>query len=258
MSWFRKEPLSLTPEAGKMLENAFNKGELARFARRYALTSRHFLIPDDSEDRKGWTPLHEAGLTGHLDQVAAALPKGDHFTIADFLTPSGDGWTPLHAVSGRSDLLRVAAMLGPQRQGLSQAELNVTDTSGYTPLHTAAAQGYFDTYAAVLRLAGEGLTAAPFLVKERNANVWSPLRFAETNGHLKKLFVPELWAGRVGEMAGLWRHVSPEGREKVDIGPIFDEAVRLSPRRIEPGVFRAARRAAAPFPAREERGRDRE
>lgn len=132
-----------------------------------------------------------------------------------------------------------------------------TSDLGATPLHEAVATDELASYVAVLRLAGEGLTAAPFLIPERDNPARTPLNVAEKWQRLEKLFAPEHWAGRLTEMMELWRHVSEEGRRQLDLERVLNETALLSRRRIEPAVFHGAARAALPglpeIPTREVR-----
>ncbi|VVC42744.1 Ankyrin repeat-containing domain,Ankyrin repeat [Cinara cedri] len=80
----------------------------------------------------GKTPLHDAALYGHIDEVNALLKKGAYVNIRD-----GDGHSPLHqaAANGHTEVVKLL---------LEQKDTNVNaaDKNGYTPLDYASHRGY--------------------------------------------------------------------------------------------------------------------
>lgn len=81
----------------------------------------------DCCDEDGYTPLHRAAYSGHVDAVSALLTAG-----AKINPHTIDGWTPLHSAC-RWSRVAVASLL--LRHG---AELNAQTNGGLTPLHLAA------------------------------------------------------------------------------------------------------------------------
>lgn len=78
-------------------------------------------------DEDGYTPLHRAAYSGHVEVVRALLASGasvDPRTI--------DGWTPLHSACRWSHVAVASVLL---QHG---AELNAQTNGGLTPLHLAA------------------------------------------------------------------------------------------------------------------------
>ncbi|XP_038154039.1 ankyrin repeat domain-containing protein 49 [Cyprinodon tularosa] len=78
-------------------------------------------------DEDGYTPLHRAAYSGHLEVVRTLLAAGstvNHRTI--------DGWTPLHSACRWSHVAVASCLL---QHG---AQLNAQTNGGLTPLHLAA------------------------------------------------------------------------------------------------------------------------
>ncbi|XP_041789348.1 ankyrin repeat domain-containing protein 49 [Chelmon rostratus] len=78
-------------------------------------------------DEDGYTPLHRAAYSGHIDVVSALLATGSKVNPRTI-----DGWTPLHSAC-RWSRVTVASLL--LQHG---AELNAQTNGGLTPLHLAA------------------------------------------------------------------------------------------------------------------------
>ncbi|XP_073323441.1 ankyrin repeat domain-containing protein 49 [Pagrus major] len=78
-------------------------------------------------DEDGYTPLHRASYSGHVDVVSALLSTGSKVNPRTI-----DGWTPLHSAC-RWSRVTVACLL--LQHG---AELNAQTNGGLTPLHLAA------------------------------------------------------------------------------------------------------------------------
>lgn len=83
----------------------------------------------DCSDEDGYTPLHRAAYSGHVDAVSALLAAGSKVNPHTI-----DGWTPLHSAC-RWSRVNVASLL--LRHG---AELNAQTNGGLTPLHLAASR----------------------------------------------------------------------------------------------------------------------
>ncbi len=79
-------------------------------------------------DEHGWTPLHVASLSGHIDIVNALIGEGTKINID---ASDEDGWTSLHwAVrNGRANV--VNALIA------NHANANAVDNKASTPLHWA-------------------------------------------------------------------------------------------------------------------------
>lgn len=78
-------------------------------------------------DEDGYTPLHRASYSGHVDVVSALLSTGSRVNPRTI-----DGWTPLHSACRWSRITVVSLLL---QHG---AELNAQTNGGLTPLHLAA------------------------------------------------------------------------------------------------------------------------
>lgn len=78
-------------------------------------------------DEDGYTPLHRAAYSGHVEVVSALLSGG-----AKVNSRTIDGWTPLHSACRWSHVAVAGCLL---QHG---AELNAQTNGGLTPLHLAA------------------------------------------------------------------------------------------------------------------------
>lgn len=83
-------------------------------------------------DEDGYTPLHRAAYSGHIEVVCALLAGGSKVNPRTI-----DGWTPLHSAC-RWSRVSVASFL--LQHG---AELNAQTNGGLTPLHLAASYTSF-------------------------------------------------------------------------------------------------------------------
>ena len=80
----------------------------------------------NKSDDQGWTPLHKASSSGHLEVVKTLLTaKTDASKRTDC------GWTPLHEASSSGHLEVVTTLL------VAKADVNKSDDEGYTPLNMA-------------------------------------------------------------------------------------------------------------------------
>lgn len=91
------------------------------------LTADPLLV--DCYDEDGYTPLHRAAYSGHIDAVSALLSAGSKVNPRTV-----DGWTPLHSACRWSRIAVASCLL---QHG---AELNAQTNGGLTPLHLAASQ----------------------------------------------------------------------------------------------------------------------
>uniref|UniRef100_A0AAQ4PN75 Ankyrin repeat domain 49 n=1 Tax=Gasterosteus aculeatus aculeatus TaxID=481459 RepID=A0AAQ4PN75_GASAC len=96
------------------------------------LATVHRLVTADPSlvhccDEDGYTPLHRAAYSGHVDVVSALIAAGSRVDPR-----TADGWTPLHSACRWS---RVAVASFLLQHG---AELNAQTNGGLTPLHLAA------------------------------------------------------------------------------------------------------------------------
>jgi hypothetical protein len=90
-------------------------------------------------------------------------------------------------------------------------------TSGHVGdscLFRAVKFGHFADVASISR-SSEPLRPDDYLAKDRNGSTL--LSILAERRELDKVFAPDLWAGRVGEMKKLWKHVPVRDREQVDI-----------------------------------------
>lgn len=96
------------------------------------LSTVHRLLTADPSlvhcrDEDGYTPLHRAAYSGHVEVVSVLIAAGSKVNARTI-----DGWTPLHSACRWS---RVAVASFLLRHG---AELNAQTNGGLTPLHLAA------------------------------------------------------------------------------------------------------------------------
>lgn len=98
----------------------------------FQLSTVHRLITADPLlvhccDADGYTPLHRAAYSGHVDVISALLNAGSKVNPRTV-----DGWTPLHSACRWSHVAVASFLL---QHG---AELNAQTNGGLTPLHLAA------------------------------------------------------------------------------------------------------------------------
>lgn len=89
------------------------------------LTADPLLV--DCCDEDGYTPLHRAAYSSHVNAVSALLAAGSKVNPRTI-----DGWTPLHSACRWSHVTVASLLL---QHG---AELNAQTNGGLTPLHLAA------------------------------------------------------------------------------------------------------------------------
>ncbi|XP_017272595.1 ankyrin repeat domain-containing protein 49 [Kryptolebias marmoratus] len=121
--WYQNKEDALKDKSKELTLWAAENNRLPTVLR--SLTADPSLVHCCDED--GYTPLHRAAYSGHVDVVCALLASGskvDPRTI--------DGWTPLHSACRWSHVAVAACLL---RHG---AELNARTNGGLTPLHLAA------------------------------------------------------------------------------------------------------------------------
>ena len=83
-----------------------------------------------SADDAGWTPLHSAVSSGHVDAISFLLENG-----ADATATTKQGRTVLHYLKGSKS---VAELVVPK---LGSGDLDMQDELGHTAMHRAAARG---------------------------------------------------------------------------------------------------------------------
>lgn len=91
----------------------------------HLLTSDPLLV--DCCDEDGYTPLHRAAYSGHVEVASALLASGSKVNPRTI-----DGWTPLHSACRWSHVAVVSCLLQ------NGADLNAQTNGGLTPLHLAA------------------------------------------------------------------------------------------------------------------------
>ncbi|XP_051241422.1 ankyrin repeat domain-containing protein 49 [Dicentrarchus labrax] len=121
--WYLEKEETLKDKPKELILWAAENNRLATFHR--LLTADPLLVHCCDED--GYTPLHRAAYSGHVDVVSALLAAGSKINPRTI-----DGWTPLHSAC-RWSRVTVASLL--LRHG---AELNAQTNGGLTALHLAA------------------------------------------------------------------------------------------------------------------------
>ncbi|XP_048838210.1 ankyrin repeat domain-containing protein 49 [Brienomyrus brachyistius] len=121
--WYQQQEQSMEARPGDLLLWAAERNRLATVQR--LLTADASLV--ESRDEDGYTALHRAAYSGHLEVAQCLMHHG-----ADLHARTVDGWTPLHSAC-RWNNAAVASYL--IQQG---AEVNAQTNGLLTPLHLAA------------------------------------------------------------------------------------------------------------------------
>mmetsp|Transcript_7922 Transcript_7922/g.13713 ORF Transcript_7922/g.13713 Transcript_7922/m.13713 type:complete len:181 (+) Transcript_7922:151-693(+) len=80
----------------------------------------------ESRNKDGWTPLHQAAFSGHVDIIAALLKAG-----AKINAKCNDGDTPLHYASAQGNLKCIKPLVD------GGADLEARDQDGESPMDVA-------------------------------------------------------------------------------------------------------------------------
>ncbi|KAL4647107.1 ankyrin repeat domain-containing protein 49 [Arapaima gigas] len=121
--WYQQQEEKLSNKPRELLLWAAERNRLATVER--LLTADSSLVGTRDED--GYTPLHRASYSGHLEIARVLVRHG-----ADLHAQTVDGWTPLHSAC-RWNNAAVASYL------IQQGALVNAQTNGLlTPLHLAA------------------------------------------------------------------------------------------------------------------------
>ncbi|XP_040000961.1 ankyrin repeat domain-containing protein 49 isoform X2 [Xiphias gladius] len=121
--WYLEKEESLEGKPVELILWAVENNRLSTVQR--LLTADPLLVHCCDED--GYTPLHRAAYSGHVDVISALLTTGSKVNPRTI-----DGWTPLHSACRWSRVTAVSFLL---QHG---AELNAQTNGGLTPLHLAA------------------------------------------------------------------------------------------------------------------------
>ncbi|XP_041839851.1 ankyrin repeat domain-containing protein 49-like isoform X1 [Melanotaenia boesemani] len=121
--WYLEKEDALKDKPQELLLWAAEKKRLSTILR--LLASDPSLVHCCDED--GYTPLHRAAYSGHVDVVSALITSGSKVNARTI-----DGWTPLHSACRWSHVTVASCLL---QHG---AELNAQTNGGLTPLHLAA------------------------------------------------------------------------------------------------------------------------
>ncbi|KAF3687665.1 Ankyrin repeat domain-containing protein 49 [Channa argus] len=121
--WYLEKEETLKDKPKELILWAAENNRLSTIHR--LLTADPLLVHCCDED--GYTPLHRASYSGHVDVVSALLTAGSKVNPRTI-----DGWTPLHSACRWSHAAVASFLL---QHG---AELNAQTNGGLTPLHLAA------------------------------------------------------------------------------------------------------------------------
>ncbi|XP_029360552.1 ankyrin repeat domain-containing protein 49 isoform X1 [Echeneis naucrates] len=121
--WYQEKEENLKDKPEELILWAAENNRLSTVCR--LLTADPLLVHCCDED--GYTPLHRAAYSGHVDVVFALITAGSKVNPRTI-----DGWTPLHSACRWSRVTVVSFLL---QHG---AELNAQTNGGLTPLHLAA------------------------------------------------------------------------------------------------------------------------
>jgi hypothetical protein len=149
-----------------------NGGEVPLSLKRALFALEGKTIPEDNLAKSGLTPA---------DVRNAFIAKGNFEGLNHKLEQAGDY--------------------------LRKEYLLLKNSAGNTVFHEASAWGYYDKIVKTLKAHGEQLEEADFIhAVARNASILT--RAAENNA-LHKVFAPEHWENRLGDMLQLWSNVRP-------------------------------------------------
>lgn len=126
--WYLEKEEALKDEPNELILWAAENNRLATV--RSLLAADPLLVHCCDED--GYTPLHRAAYSGHIEVVCALLAGGSKVNPRTI-----DGWTPLHSACRWSRVSVASCLL---QHG---AELNAQTNGGLTPLHLAASYTSF-------------------------------------------------------------------------------------------------------------------
>ncbi|KAG7241268.1 hypothetical protein INR49_025786, partial [Caranx melampygus] len=121
--WYLEKEETLKDQPAELLLWAAEHNRLSTVHR--LLTTHPLLVHCCDED--GYTPLHRAAYSGHVNVVSALIAAGSKVNPRTI-----DGWTPLHSACCWSRVAVVSVLL---QHG---ADLNGQTNGGLTPLHLAA------------------------------------------------------------------------------------------------------------------------
>ncbi|XP_059873209.1 ankyrin repeat domain-containing protein 49 [Delphinus delphis] len=121
--WYQLQEKKMEKDPSKLLLWAAEKNRLTTVRRLLSEKATHV----NTQDEDGYTPLHRAAYSGHLDVVRELIAHR-----ADVHAVTVDGWTPLHSACKWNNT-RVASFLLQH-----DADINAQTKGLLTPLHLAA------------------------------------------------------------------------------------------------------------------------
>ncbi|XP_061586023.1 ankyrin repeat domain-containing protein 49 [Cololabis saira] len=121
--WYLEKEDALKDAPKELLLWAAENNRLSTVLR--LLTADPVLV--DCCDEDGYTPLHRAAYSGHVEVVSALLAGGSRVNPRTI-----DGWTPLHSACRWSHVAVASLLLQ------NGADLNAQTNGALTPLHLAA------------------------------------------------------------------------------------------------------------------------
>jgi len=127
----------LRQQRGKRILLAAEKGRLVELVR--MLHEDHELV--NYADSDGYTPLHRACYSGHIDCVKYLCKHG-----ADIEARTTDDWRPLHCAVRWNNVEAAQYLI---EQG---ADINAKSVGGNTPLHIAASNGRYSLTCDIIQM----------------------------------------------------------------------------------------------------------